>query len=262
LLSVATLLIHTFDSENIEPKNEREEVDIFKTISTAMMIAPTKRVYVSPTSAVQEARRQWESKGQCEGMVEVTGRFVSYPQNQEVRFSDQVSVVIGNSNLTEALVQELWFSRQEIQGFHKEAKQQAKDFRGKHSELVQELGTLVRTFTKVSSLSPQALFRSPGAEQIMKSWPDTTARGLEGHLHAIFGRYRVLHRQGLLRIQKCCPKKHDATFLEQLLRSRSQYTSRASRAFARLLAHGDALHMAAIIRQELRELNEDIVLVD
>jgi hypothetical protein len=164
--------------------------------------------------------------------------------------------------LTEELVQELWFSRQEIEDFHKEANQQAKDFREQHSELVQQLGTLVRTCTNESSL--QALFRSPSAHQIMKSLSGTTVRGLEGHLQVIVRGYRVQHdRQGLLAIQKRCgPQKHDAEFLEQLLQSRSQYTSRASRARARLLAHGDYLHMAAIIRQELRELNEDVVLVD
>jgi hypothetical protein len=189
-------------------------------------------------------------------MPEVSYKFLC-PQHQ-VRFTDQVSIII--SNFAKELVHELWFSRQEIQEFHKEAKQQAKDFREQHSELVQELGTLVRTCTKESSL--QALFRSPSAQQIMKSLPGTTVRGLEGHLHGIVGRYRVLHRQGLLTIQKRCPKKYDADFLEQLLRSRSLYTSRASRALARLLAHGDYQHIAAITQQELRESNEDIVLVD
>jgi hypothetical protein len=216
-----------------------------------MMNAPTnKRVFVSPTCVVQEASGQWE------GMPEVPDIFL-YPQH-DVRFSDQVSII--NSNSTIELVKELWFSRQEIQDFHKEAKQQAKDFREQHSELVQELGTLVRTCTKESSL--QALFRSPSAQHIMKSLPGTSVRGLEGHLHVIVGRYRVLHRQGVLAIQKRCPKKHDAEFVGQLLRSRSLYTSRASRALARLLALGDYEHMAAVIRQELRESNEDIVLGD
>jgi hypothetical protein len=154
--------------------------------------------------------------------------------------------------LTEELVQELWFSRQEIQDFHKEAKQQAKDFREQHSEVVQELCTLVRTCAKESSL--QTLFRSPSAQQIMKSLPGTTVRGLEGQLHVIVGRYRLLHRQGLLAIQKRCPKQHDAEFLKKFLRSRSLYTSRASRALARLLALGDYEHVAAIIRQELHEM--------
>ncbi len=215
--------------------------------STAMMNSPTKRVFVSPTCVVQEASRQWE------GMPAVP--VLLYPQHQ-VRFSDQVSII--NSNLSEELVQELWFSRQEIQDFHKEAKQQAKDFREQHSELVQELGTLVRTCANESSL--QALFRSPSAQQIMKSLPGTTVRGLEGRLHVNVGRNRVLHRQGLLALQKHCPKNHDAEFLEQLLRSRSLYTSRASRALARLLAHGDYLHMADSIRQELRLSNEYRVL--
>jgi diadenosine tetraphosphate (Ap4A) HIT family hydrolase len=178
--------------------------------------------------------------------------------HKQVRFCDQVNII--NSNLTEELVQELWFSRQEIQDFHKEAKQQAKNFREQHSELVQEFATLVRTCTKESSL--KALFRSSRAQQIMKSLPGTTVRGLEGHLHVIVRRHRVLHRQGVLAIQKRCPKKHDAEFLEQLLRSISLYTSRASRSLARLLAHGDSLHMTAIFRQELRESNEDIVSVD
>jgi hypothetical protein len=194
-----------------------------------------------------------DEKHSNDDMTKVTDIFL-YPQHQ-VRFSDQISII--NSNLTEELVQEMWFSRQEIQDFHKEAKQRAKDFREQHSELVQELGTLVRTFAKDSSL--HSLFRSPSAQLIMKSLPGTTARGLERHLNVIFGRYRVLHRKGLLAIQKRCP---DAAFLEQILRSRSLYTSRASRALARLLANGDALHLAAIIRQELREINEDIVLVE
>jgi hypothetical protein len=189
-------------------------------------------------------------------MTEVTDIFL-YPQHQ-IRFSDQISII--NSHLTEELVQALWFSRQEIQDFHIEAKQQAKDFREQHSELAEELGTLVRTCTKESNLP--ALFDSPSAQQIMKSLPGTTVRGLEGHLHVIVGRYRALHRQGLLVIQKRCPKKHDAAFLEQLLRSQSLYTSRASRVLARLLAHGDYLHMAAMIRHELRESNEDILVVD
>jgi hypothetical protein len=208
---------------------------------------PTKRVFVSPTCVVQEASGQWE------GMPEVPD-IILCPQH-EVRFSDQVSII--DSNLIEDhMVQELWFSRQEIQDFRKEAKQQAKDFREQHSELVQELGTLARTCSKESSL--QALFCSPSAQQIMKSLPGSTVRGLEGRLHVNVGRYRDLHRQGLLSLQKRCPKNHDPGFLEQLIRSRSQYTSRASRVFARLLAHGDSLYLAAVIRQELRESNEDI----
>jgi hypothetical protein len=213
-----------------------------------MTNSPTKRVFfVSPTSVVQEA-----SGGQWEGIPEAP---VLYPQHQ-VKFSDQVSMI--NSNLTEELVQELWFSRQEIQDFQREANQQATDFCEQHSDLVQALGTLVQTCTNESSL--QALLRNPSTHQIMQSLSGTTVRGLEGHLHVIV--VRVQHREGLLEIQNLCPKKHDANFLEQLLQSRSQHTSRASRARARLLAHGDYLHMAAIIRQELRELNEDMVLVD
>jgi hypothetical protein len=248
-----------------------------------MMNSPIKRVFVSPTCVVQEASSHWE------GIPDVPDIFLD-PQH-EVRFSDQVSIMdsnlteelvqelwfsrqeiqnfdnevrfsdpvsIINSNLTEELVQELWFSRQEIQDFHKEAKQQAKDFREQHSELVEELATLVRTCTKEPSR--RALLRSPCAQQIMKSLPGSTARGLEGHLHVIVGRYRVLHRQGLLTVQMRCPQNHDAEFLEQLLRSQSLYTSRASRALARLLAHGDYEHMVATIRQELRESNEEIVL--
>jgi hypothetical protein len=244
-----------------------------------MMNDPNKSVFVSPTCVVQEASGQWES-GQWEDMTKMTDRLL-YPQHQviiinsnlteemvqelssqesqdfdnQVSFSDQVNII--NSNWTEELAQELWFSRQEIKDFHKEAKQQAKDFREQNSELVQELGTLVRACTKESSL--QALFRSPSAQQIMKALPGTTVRGLEGHLHAIVGRCRVLHRQGVLAIQERCLKEHDAEGLEQLLRSRSRYTSRASRTLARLLAHGDYEHMATIILQELRESNEDLV---
>jgi hypothetical protein len=191
-------------------------------------------------------------------MTKATDRFLCPQLQHEVRFSDQVSII--NSNLTEELVQELWFSSKEIQDFQKEAKQQAKDFREQHSDLVQELGTLVRACAKESSL--QTLLRSPSAQQIMKSLPGTTVRGLEGHLHAIVGRHRVLHLQGLLAIQKRCPKKYDVEFLEQLLRSISLRTSRASRTLAILLAHGDYLYMATIIRQELGESNEDKVVVD
>jgi hypothetical protein len=239
------------------------------------MNAQTKRVFVSPTSVVQGASREWESR-QWEGMTEVTDIFL-YPQHQQVRFPDQVvtdiflypkqhqvrfsgQISIRNSNLTEELVQELWFTRQEIQDFHKEAKQQAKEYREQHSELVQDLDTLVRSFTKEPSL--QALFNSPSAQQIMKSLPGTTVRGLERYLHVNIGRYRVRHGRGLLAIQKRCPKKHDAALLEQLIRSRSLCTSRASRALARLLAHGDFLYLAAIIRQELRESNENIVMIE
>jgi hypothetical protein len=208
----------------VKPEHIRS---IFKTTSTAMMNVPTKtRDFVSPNCVVPEASRQWEGRQwesrQWEGMTEVTDTFL-YLQRQ-VRFSDQVSII--NSNLTEELVQELWFSRQEIQDFHKEAKQQAKGFREQHSELAQELGTLVQEFTKESSL--QALFCSPRAQQIMQSLPGTTIRGLERYLHVIIGRYRVLHWQGLLAIQKGCPKEHDAAILEQLLRPRSLYTSRDS----------------------------------
>jgi hypothetical protein len=208
----------------------------------------TKRVFVSPpTSVVQEASRQWD----C--IPEVPDIFLCPHHQHQVRFSDQVSIL--NSNLTEEeLLQDLWFSIQEIQDFRKEAKQQAKDFREQHSELVQELGTLARTCSKESSL--QALFCSPSAQQIMKSLPGSTVRGLEGRLHVNVGRYRDLHRQGLLSLQKRCPKNHDPGVLEQLLRSRSLYTSRASRALARLLAHGDYLHMADSIRRELRLSNE------
>jgi hypothetical protein len=226
------------------------------------MNAPTKkRVFVSPTSVIQEARIQWVS------VPEVPDIFLYHPQHQ-VRFSDQVSRINNNCSndyLTEELLQELWFSRQEIQDFHKEAKQQAKDFREQHSQLAQELGTLARRCTQEeSSSSLQAIFRSPRAQQIMKCVPGTTVRGLEGHLHVIVGRNRVLHRQGLLALQNCCPTKHqhDTELLEQLLQSRSLTTSRASRALARLLAHGDYLHMADMIRQELRESNEDILVLD
>jgi hypothetical protein len=218
------------------------------TPTKSVLLSPTK---ISPTGVIQEANDQFK------GVPEFPD--ISINTQHQVSFSDEVGSI--HSNLTEELVQELWFSRQEIQDFHGEAKQQANDFREEHSELVQELCTLVQTCSTKGSSLP-ALFRSPSAQQIIKALPGTTVRGLEGRLHVIFGRSRVLHRQGLLALQKHCPQSHDADYLEQLLRSRSLDTSRASRALARLLAHGDYLHIVDVLRQELQESNEDTLGVD
>jgi hypothetical protein len=149
---------------------------------------------------------------------------------------------------------ELWWSRSEIKKFQKQAKLDAKDFRESNDTFVHDLEEFFRASKSERSL--QSLMRCPCARRIMES-PEYDIRGLEPFLHSIVGQYRFFHCRSLLAIQKACPIQ-DREYLEQVLRCRSNESSRASRVLARLLAHGDYLQAAEMIRQELDSLSRNV----
>ena len=83
------------------------------------------------------------------------------------------------------------------------------------------------------------------------------ARGLEPFLHPCIKQSRAAHVLGVLMIQRALQNNQetssslDSDTMQQVLRTRSLQTSRASRVLARLLAHGDSMQVTRLLRQEL-----------
>jgi hypothetical protein len=187
-----------------------------------------------------------------DGIPDLPDLYLQEESQRQVRFMAKVQVI--HSIHTFDYEYELWWSRSEIRKFQKQAKIDAKDFRESNDTFVYDLEELFRASKSETSL--QSLMRCPCARRIME-YPEYDMRGLERSLHSIVGQYRFFHCRSLLAIQKACPIE-DSEYLGQLLRSRSIESSRASRVLARLLAHGDYLQTAEMIRQELDSLNSNV----
>ena len=197
--------------------------------------SPTKKQ--SPTGVIQEALQH------CDGIPAIPD--ISETPQRKVRFSESPSYI--DSELKEEDFKNMWSTKEEIQIYQREAKQEAKEFRERQTNYIRTLEAFFQD-CKGGSSCIQRVLRSPNAQGVSRL-SQTPVRGLEGHLHTIVGQNRILHLRTVLAVQRTMKSKRAP--LENFLRASSLHSSRTSRALARLLAEGDHAQVAAIIRDEL-----------
>jgi len=170
-----------------------------------------------------------------------------------LRFATEESTIIDTSHSYE-FANDIWWAKDEIKAFQKNARDQARQFRDSQMGYATDLGTFFQECKNTKSL--QACVNSSTAKRLKRfqgttSSPGSTpVRGLEGTLNATVSQSRVYHIRSLLAIQKACPSRVSES-LSELLRCRSRQTSRASRALALLLAQRDYINMLDMVREEL-----------
>jgi hypothetical protein len=204
------------------------------------MNAPEKKIYESPACLM----KCWD------GIPEPPDIFQEPPKR--VHFSEAGSTIIYAYLATQGDQRDVWWAKEELDEFRKKAKKEAKDFRESETECVQAL----RTFFQDCKNKEQRNLSSLSAQRIM-NLSASPVRGLESRLNGSIWLHRIIHLQRLITVQHSTRARNscleEQAFLEQALRSCSCHTSRASRAFARLLAHGDCLQVVAMLLQERQE---------
>jgi hypothetical protein len=149
------------------------------------------------------------------------------------------------SNLTQEDLDILWYSRSEIrQRFH-ECDTTLKDAKRHCDAYVKEIILLFQQCSKESNIPKLVSTHA----SILLNPPREDLRGLERQMHKMLSQYRTFHVKSILKVQKKLMTKSEAQ--PSMLRSTSISTSRVSRAWAIVLAHGDTLQVAKMIRQEL-----------
>jgi hypothetical protein len=148
------------------------------------------------------------------------------------------------SNLTQGDLDIIWSSRSEIRQTFRECDKALKDAKSENGAYVKEIILLFQECSKESNI-PKLVSTH---ESILLNPPREDLRGLERQMHKMLSQYRTFHVKSLLKAQKKLTKSEAD---RRMLRSMSMSTSRVSRAWAIVLAHGDMLQVSKMIRQEL-----------
>jgi hypothetical protein len=151
--------------------------------------------------------------------------------------------------LTDDDLKASWWSRRELCHFYRDAQRVAAEFKQQEATSLNDFKPLFMLCFESSSLR-QILDSS--CSQIMVRQQEG-CRGIERFLHPILSRYRQMHSKTLLEIQLRLPADATPEAKERLLSAKSMQISKPSKALAKLLAHGDSVESADLIRRELIE---------
>jgi hypothetical protein len=164
--------------------------------------------------------------------------------------------IITPSDLTEEEVKWMWFARQELREFKNTARLNVIGFRKENALYLNDFSVVFHNCSSESNYHVQSLLRTKSAQRFLETTITTSSssteciRGLEGFSHPIVREHRMIHVQKLLAVQAlACAERR-----EQLCRSVSISSSRASRVLGRLLGHGDAIAVARIVQEELEQI--------
>lgn len=149
--------------------------------------------------------------------------------------------------LTDDDLKTCWWSRRELCHMNRDAKEVTAEF--KHEEAA-SLKDFKRVFKLCLDSSPMGQILESSCSQILVRQQEE-CRGIERFLHPILSSYRHMHRKTLLEIQLSLPADATPEANERLLSSKSMQISKPSRILAKLLAHGDSVESADLIRREL-----------
>jgi hypothetical protein len=170
---------------------------------------------------------------------------------KRVRFSPSKSNdIIAPSDLSEEEVKGMWLSRQELKEFKKSARLNVIGFRIENGLYLKDFPVLFQACSSKESNHIQSLLRTESAQRYLETIASSSIRGLEGFSHPIVRQHRTSHVQKLLVVQ--AKATACAELRETVCRVVSMNSSRASRVFGRLLGHGDAIEVARIILEELK----------
>jgi hypothetical protein len=212
-----------------------------------MMTMQSSNTFISssPICVIQATGQQWS------GIPEVTyldGKVRKVAQ-KSVHFSSNASQEIA-SDASEEEATETWLTRSEYKQIHTRAKGDIKNFRQYSHESYDAFLALFQECSQEPNF--RKLLDTKSAQTVIRY--KTPVRGFENRMHSVVVRYRAFHVQGLLAIQEHCRYVSTPSEIrEDMLRSRSLHTSRASRSLARILAHGDAMQVANTLQEDLND---------
>jgi hypothetical protein len=181
----------------------------------------------------------------------------SQPQTKKVRFdinmeNGRVRERFIESTVAQGHLPTLWMPRSEFRKTCRHATHALRETRQHQDQYVQQI---VRLFQACSKPSPNLLQLVCDHKTTLDHPPREDLRGLERNLHSMLTQYPVFHVKRFLKIQKELPSKQPET-RTRLLRIVSINTSRVSRAWALILANGDLIQAAKIVREELGRQQE------
>jgi hypothetical protein len=165
---------------------------------------------------------------------------------KRVRFDrDPVTKKIRNERSKEDL-KSLWSSRCELEKNRTEAGEALRNVSigSKHYTK-----GVIRLFQECSSKQSNISKLLSSCESTLLNPPREDLRGLERQMHKGISQYRTFHVRTLLKQQQTLTKKSETH--QRMLRSISLNTSRVSRVWAIVLAHGDSIQVVNMVREEI-----------
>jgi hypothetical protein len=163
------------------------------------------------------------------------------PAAKALRFSSNVTEhgPSGGWELEDMLP--MWWTRSEIEMFHKAAKVKARSFLRRSDSFKKTFQTVFQECSR--DRTGRNLLESESVQRLLSS--ATTLRGLESRTIGIIREYRNFHARSVLEVATTNQN------VDAALRSRSLQTSRPSKTLARILAKQDSIAIAHMIRKEL-----------
>ena len=134
----------------------------------------------------------------------------------------------------------MWWKQEDIQSFGRTARSKAHAFLRKNENFTRTFQAVFQDCSK--EVSSRRLLQTQSVQDLLSS--TNALRGLECRSISIIRQYRNFHITSVLE----AAEKQDVA---ELLRARSQRTSKPSRALARILARQDSMAIAHMIRKEL-----------
>jgi hypothetical protein len=150
----------------------------------------------------------------------------------------------------------LWSTKSELADTTQAATQVINEIKTRNPAYVQEVVRIFQECSRETNLQRIVSSHLP----ILLNPPSLELRGLERQVHQMLSKYRALHRHNVLEVQKNkLPTQSSDEIIrhQRILRSTSMNTSRVSRALAIVWAHGDAMQVAHMVREELASIPRD-----
>jgi hypothetical protein len=219
-----------------------------------LVLSPPSLGHESPACAMGIALEQHEEQDMLLGRKRIL-----HPSSRRKHLKSRVQFALDSNMeiqrhyqeaticLTDDDLKTCWWSRRELRHINRDAKEVTTEFK-------QEEAASLKNFKRVFKLC----FDSSSMGQILESscaqilvHQQEECRGIERFVHPILSSYRHMHRKTLLEIQLSLPADATPEANERLLSSKSMQISKPSRILAKLLAHGDSVESADLIRREL-----------
>ena len=140
-----------------------------------------------------------------------------------------------------------WWSRRELCHIYRLAKKVAAEFKKEEAASLKDFKPVFKLCFESSSL--RRILESSSSQIIVRQ--QEGCRGIERFLHPILPSYRHMHGKTLLEIQLSLPANTTTEARERLLSAKSMQISKPSKTLAKLLAHGDSVESADLIRREV-----------
>ena len=148
--------------------------------------------------------------------------------------------------LTDDDLKTYWWSRRELCHIYRHAKKVAAEFKEEEAASLKDFKPVFKLCFESSSL--RRILESSCSQIIVRQ--QEGCRGIERCLHPILSSYRHMHGKTLLEIQLSLPADTTTEAKERLLAVKSMQISKPSKTLAKLLAHGDSVESADLIRRE------------